>query len=674
MALAEVGETEPTIPDAQPFHSGLRLVDLVAAAPVALSLLVLPFMFGGQYQGWQAVAEASSFAGVAILGLAGKLDLFRRPGSRLLVGTLGVLAVGAGVSVALSPAAATSYPLFLEWLWLAATGLLAVALARRRRGRGLLVGALLLAVIGQVFWSFYLWWGSRTPTHAQAGTFYAPNQYAGYVLLLTPVLLAVCVRAGSRLTATGAGIAAAFLYLGIALSGSRAGVGAAVLGAAAAVAISRRSAPRAFLRSGLVVAAVAGLGLVMTSHLLFPRATHGAGSGAQGVLGVKGADPASLIMRLRWDVAAIRMGISHPLTGTGLGTFGAVLLKTMNPSWQWSLYAHNQYLEAFAEGGILLFAGMIALALVPLVAGARALWRRSTDLDPWRLGLWAGLVGASAHLLVDHDWSYPAYAVTFVVVAALVVSPWDRTEGPPAVRPRRAARVAIATVATVCLLAVATSYVSTRLISGHAPSDRALHLAARLAPYSSAPLEKEGVRLASSGTASDLTQAASLLRRAIQRNQLSPSLRWELAGVYAKLGDDAAARRDYEDAISLVPGSLNAYVLAANFELSDAHDLEGAARFLDKGIAQFRRGAEGSDPAPALVDLLASRAQIDEQLGRPGAALGLSEEATRVGPGLPEAWVSLHASACSVGATDLARQAAKKGLDLGAQPLPECTP
>lgn len=644
---------------------GQRCAEWAAVAALGFTILLLPFAFGGHYPGWLTLAEVFTFAAVAVLGSLGVYE-FRGIGARRLSASLAVLALAAGLSAAFSPAPATSYPGLVEWLWLGGTGVLAVSLTRRLRGRKVLVGMLLGAVIGEVFWAYYLWWGSRTPTHPQFGTFYAPNQYAGYVVLLAPLLLGVCLTAKSRWSAAGAGTAAGFLYLGVALSGSRAGVAAALLGMLAAALFSRQPLGRVALRTGFVVVAVVGLGFLMTSSLLFPGAAHRATAGAQGALGVKGTDPASLVMRVRWDRAAFGMGLHHLLTGTGLGTFGAVLLKTANPSWQWSAFAHNQFLESFAEGGALMFAGMLGLVLVPMTVGARALWARRSDPDGWCLGLWAGLVGASAHLLLDHDWSYPAYAAAFVVAAALVTAPWDSLAEQPA--PVRAGwfRPSLAGVAGLCLLVSAGSYVSGRLVQGRAPSTGSIHAAMVLAPYASAPYVKRADRLASSASPTDLAAAARALGSAAARDPYDPALQWDLAGVETRLGNHQAARQAYRQAISIVPGSPKAYILAATFEATVDHKPTVAAALLDEGIARLRRGAQGESPAPGLIGLFGARAQVEDQLRGPKAALPFAQEAVAVGPNFPQAWSELRSVACQAGAAEIVAQASERLVALGA--------
>lgn len=601
--------------------------ELAAVVPVAFSVALLPFLFGGRYPGWLDAAEALTFGAALVLLIGGRLNRPHGTARRLLTWSLAAAAAAAVVSSVVSEELATSVPVLLEWLWLGGTALLVGFLAERGYGRDLLAVLLLGAVSTEGAWAFYLWWGSQDPRHAQVGTFYAANQYAGYVLLLAPLFLALCLVSSSHIKAAGAGFLASFLYLGVALSGSRAGVLAAAAGFLATATIVALGLPvRTLLRTALVAVGVVGLGIVLTSPLLFPAAKTISGVG--GVVAVKGEDPADLTQRLHWDLGALEIGLDHPLTGSGLGTFGDVFFAIQKPEWQWSKYAHNQYLEAFAEGGALLLAAMMAIPLIALAGGVSALWGRVTEADFARLGLWGGLVGGSLHLLVDHDWSYPAYAVTFVVAAVLVVHPMEipaptaagtPRQRVPTGRPlRRPVRLGLTAVAALCLAAVGGQYLSNRLLQG-GPAGRAgrLHVATLLAPYAADPFEKLALLDVRAGDTRHLHEAARLLGSAIARDELDPNLQWELAAIETKLGNLPAARREYRAAIEDVPLAAAAYLKAAAFEEQSAHDGARASSILAEGITRIRLQPSSAGQGGALNALNEAQASLEAGIGAP---------------------------------------------------------
>jgi len=113
--------------------------------------------------------------------------------------------------------------------------------------------------------------------------------------------------------------------------------------------------------------------------------------------------------------------------GVGLNAF-----STAYPWYQtiwrteWIGEAHNEYLQALLDLGVLgaaLLAGLLVLVLRAAFAGARRGGRE--------LGLFGALLGLALHNLVDFNWQIPANAVTWVALAAVALraAPGDPAEG-----------------------------------------------------------------------------------------------------------------------------------------------------------------------------------------------------------------------------------------------------
>ena len=639
--------------------------DLLGLAPLAFALVVLPLMTGGNDPGWLAGAELFTLLVAVWLALTGHVAVPRRGLRSVLAFTLGGLVVAAFWSALFSEDLSASYPMAFEWLWLAVAGLLAFGVCGQRWGREALVGLLLLAAAVQSVWGFYIWLGSRDPRHTQVGTFYAPNQYAGYLILLAPLMLCLCLTARSRLRAAGAGFIAAFVYLAVALSGSRGGVVAAGAGVVALAVLAGRSDPRRVIARGLCfLVTVGALGLLMTGPVFFHGYAKRSG-GVQAVLAVKGEDPASLVMRARWDEGAANIGTHHLLTGTGLGTFGPVFARIQNPRWEWSKWAHDQYLEAFAEGGLPLLLGVLALSAVAVFGGLSVVRGIPAHAGPWALGVWAGLVGGAVHLAVDHDWSYAAYGLTFVVMAVLVLGPWELPD--PVRPPPRWSLVgtAIALVALLGGLAIAGGFASTHIVGRARPSSVALRLASDVAPYSSAPREAGAERILgqeSGASAGNLRDAVRLLREALRLSSLTNRIRAELAGTYAKLDDLPDARRAYAQAIRVAPGDVQSYEVFAEFELNVAKSPQRAAAILTQGLSAIQPGGD----AGSIEALVTLQAAVAETVGGPAAGLPYAEQATSVAPSDPGAWLNLLGAACRANDLQTAQTARARALALGA--------
>ena len=130
----------------------------------------------------------------------------------------------------------------------------------------------------------------------------------------------------------------------------------------------------------------------------------------------------SLQSRLEIWSAATATFREFPLIGSGLGSFGFVnpAYQTTDPSQGTYLQAHNDYLQALAEGGILL---CVPLLLVVKRLGCDVLetLRASGPTRSYWIaaGAAAGLVGIGAQETVEFSLRSPAVAILFAVCCAL---------------------------------------------------------------------------------------------------------------------------------------------------------------------------------------------------------------------------------------------------------------
>jgi O-antigen ligase len=108
-----------------------------------------------------------------------------------------------------------------------------------------------------------------------------------------------------------------------------------------------------------------------------------------------------------------------PVFGVGWNAFAAAY-PWYQTIWrtEWIGQAHNDYLQALLDGGVL---GLLLVAglLVVLFRGALARATRS----PLDLGLFGALLGFALHEVVDFNGQIPANAATWISLAALAVAP-----------------------------------------------------------------------------------------------------------------------------------------------------------------------------------------------------------------------------------------------------------
>jgi O-Antigen ligase len=123
--------------------------------------------------------------------------------------------------------------------------------------------------------------------------------------------------------------------------------------------------------------------------------------------------------------AALRVAADRPLTGAGPNR--AVLTWVEDGRRVTSRYAHNEYLQALAELGLVGLALLSAL----LVSAGWTVWRgrlHAPSLTVWA-GAVAGLAALAVHSAFDFLWHLPAIPLTGAVLAGLVLPPAIDQEG-----------------------------------------------------------------------------------------------------------------------------------------------------------------------------------------------------------------------------------------------------
>ncbi len=298
----------------------------------------------------------------------------------------------------------------------------------------------------------------RAGTHEPWATFIGPNQLAGFLALLLPVLAGYGRDSRVRWPA---GVALGLGLVAIGLTGS---LGAWVaLGAGAAtfvaLALTRTRGRRTVVFAGGVAAAI-----VLLLALLTP------------LLQAVARKSFSIHVRLVYWQAAKKIIAGAPLGGAGLDNYREHFTQAKPETPQETVHAHDDYLQVLAETGVfgfVAFAGLLALGLrralvresgppdgiaeQPLLVsaaaavavvmaiaiggtyrdpselfawlvtgacwiGAQALFRLAAPDPalPWtRIGVAAGLVAILVHMIVEFDFYEPGVAMALVLALAL---------------------------------------------------------------------------------------------------------------------------------------------------------------------------------------------------------------------------------------------------------------
>lgn len=237
-----------------------------------------------------------------------------------------------------------------------------------------------------------------------AGVLEGPNQLAGYLEISVAVLGALSLRQPSALRSIALALAA---FAGV-LTFSRAGIAGIVVVLAILLAVAGRAHWRRLL-----------------------PAAYGLLAGCAGLAGWSAAARSGDVLRLSFEEsfcaggvgnrselwrAAFEMWKAHPLTGIGAGNlelelaqYGAAGVRTHANSW---------YLQSLAEGGLVLFAAVLALL-------GSALWtfrRGLRDAQPWAIAAFAATVALALHQIVDDLVFYPKVGGAWCVLLGLAVA------------------------------------------------------------------------------------------------------------------------------------------------------------------------------------------------------------------------------------------------------------
>lgn len=206
------------------------------------------------------------------------------------------------------------------------------------------------------------------------------------------------LRQGTRLALLLASGAATFAAMAASFSRG------AWLGATAALATLLLFAPRRRAFGLGLLAGLLSVGMLLAATSLLPPAVQARLADVADtarIVDVRGADihdaNFALIERLAHWQAALRMAEAHPWLGVGLGNYGAAYANYRLINWPLALdHAHNAYLNAFAETGVLGGLSYLALWALTIAITIRAVGRCAG----WQRGLALGLLGTFVHLAV----------------------------------------------------------------------------------------------------------------------------------------------------------------------------------------------------------------------------------------------------------------------------------
>ena len=413
-----------------PANAGRGGTAEIAAWPLVAVLMAAPLAFGAvQSWAWAAMGIA-----IVVLALAwanqyaraGSLALPCSPLFIPLILALGLALVQllAGLTMDAAATRESAMKLAVDALvFFLALQYFSRASARLWRRVALAVTvyafALALFAILQFFASPGLLYGIIKPRWGGYifGPYVSHNNYAGLMEMLIPLGVALALslrpRHPGRPLVTFAVLVAVVSVL---LSGSRGGVIALLAEFALLTAVVFRAQPASLQRRRALIAS-------FTLALLAGSSFFWLDPGGVWQRWEQLSESRELTANLRSQVSGdtLRMARAHLARGIGLGAFAAAY-----PAYQTVVtddvidYAHNDYVQLVAEGGVA--AAALTLISLPLFffLSFRRLRQRLDEPSGWlQLGAAAGICGILVHSLLDFNLHIPANAAWFSFCAAL---------------------------------------------------------------------------------------------------------------------------------------------------------------------------------------------------------------------------------------------------------------
>jgi len=401
------------------------------------ALFAFSVLAHGTVEPW---SEALLEIGTAVLLLVWALAVYRNPNPKIQWSPLNVwFLCFIGVGAAQLAFRLTAYPFLtrVELLKLATYFIIFFLAAQAFRERVHLVnlawflvffgfGVSLLGIIqhftseGKIYWI-------REPVFG--GDIFGPyvnrNHFGGFVELVLPVGLALLVFRGVRRDVFPLTALLTIVPVGaLILSGSRGGIVSLAFELGVLMLLAK-------LRRGLEgprVAALAIVGLAAIALIVW----LGTGKVLERFATMATRD-LSLARRASMFRGAFHVFLDHPIRGAGLGTLVAVY-----PQYETAYdgrvvdHAHNDYVEALAETGLL---GGICGAMFLWVLFREMRRKFAAEQGHFSRGLHAaGIMAVSGlllHSLVDFNLHIPSNALLFLLQAYLATSPVLPSEAPP---------------------------------------------------------------------------------------------------------------------------------------------------------------------------------------------------------------------------------------------------
>ncbi len=126
---------------------------------------------------------------------------------------------------------------------------------------------------------------------------------------------------------------------------------------------------------------------------------------------------------------AIRAFFDYPLYGYGPGTFGLISTKYRQLPQLKTLYAHNGFLEIFAQSGLIAGVTWLGFWCAVVIQGSRSVRKyEDTAIREQKSALLLGVVGILCNCFFDYDWQVFPTLILSTICAALLLKEQTRPQ------------------------------------------------------------------------------------------------------------------------------------------------------------------------------------------------------------------------------------------------------
>jgi O-antigen ligase len=315
------------------------------------------------------------------------------------------------------------------------------------------------AVVAALWAALQFWFDFRLFPEGPppASTFVNRNFFAEFVVCTLPFAALLLARARQSAQVALLAVSSGFIVVTILMTGTRAALIALWLQLLVVLpyvawlyrgqlAFSQWSRGTRWLAAGLLVATVAGLGVIPTGDPKLAAEGRGINALERGFKrtgSISPDDPSLGIRMVMWKATARMIG-DRPLSGVGAGAWEdkIPLYQADGAQLETDYYVHNEFLQLLAEYGMVGWLFLLGLAAYLLDAFRRTLTGRLPQAQaegPWRAVLLCSVLSLMVVSNVGFPWRMASTGALFALcLAALAAS--DARLG--AIAPWAAARVA----------------------------------------------------------------------------------------------------------------------------------------------------------------------------------------------------------------------------------------